>query len=249
METAVNRMLACVALLACSFALHAQEFPLPPKDWEKPVMDEPVIPYLLIDRLEYRWQNGKDVRAWDVHGWIGGDYNKLWFRSEGEDERNGRTERADFELFYARRVSPFWHLLTGVRQEERPSPSRSSLALGVQGLAPYQYNVEATAYVSDKGRVSANAEAEFDLLFTQRLILQPRAETSFAASSDVERGLGQGFRNIELGLRLRYEIRRQFAPYVGVTWSRKLGETADLARRVNEDVSQKAVVAGVRIWF
>ena len=249
----MRRLQLAFAGLACLLALsaHAQkdEFPLPPKEWPAPVMDRQVFPFLLLDRLEYRSQKGEDLRAWDVQGWVGGDYDKLWLKSEGEDEAGGRTEQADIELLYARLISPFWHLQGGLRYEERPSPSRSSLALGVQGLAPYWFEVEATAYVSEKGKLSVNFEAEYDLLFTQRLILQPLVETTFTAYAEPERGIGQGFNDIELGLRLRYEFRRQFAPYIGVTWSRKLGDTADLARRAGEDVTERAVVAGLRLWF
>lgn len=225
------------------------EFPLPPKQWGEPVMDRPVIPFLLLDRLERRWQEGRDLRVWDVQGWIGGDYDKLWLKSEGEDRVGESTEQAEVQALYARLISPFWYLQAGVRYEERPSPSRTSLALGVQGLAPYWFDVEATAYLSEKGKLSAGFEAEYDLLFTQRLILQPRVETTFAGSAEEERGVGRGFNNVELGLRLRYEIRRQFGPYIGVTWSRKLGDTADLARQAGEEVTERAVVAGLRIWF
>lgn len=231
---------------------HAQQqdrFPLPPKEWGEPVMDQPVFPFLLLDRLEHRWQKGNDLRVWDIQGWVGGDYNKLWLKSEGEDEKGGRTEQADVEVLYARLITPFWYLQGGLRYEERPSPSRSALAFGVQGLAPYWFEVEATGYVSEGGKLSARFEAEYDFLFSQRLILQPLVETTFAAYAEPERGVGQGFNDIELGLRLRYEIRRQFAPYIGITWSRKLGDTADLARRANEDVTERAVVAGVRLWF
>ena len=242
---------AVLAMLVGSAAQAQQkdEFPLPPKEWGEPVMDQPVFPFLLVDRLEQRWQKGNDPRVWDVQGWIGGDYNKLWLKSEGEDEKGGGTERADVEALYARLISPFWYVQGGVRYEERPSPSRTSLAFGLQGLAPYWFEVEATGYVSEKGKFSARLEAEYDFLFTQRLILQPLIETNFAAYSEPERGVGQGFNEIELGLRLRYEIRRQFAPYIGVTWSRKLGDTADLARAASQDVTERAVVAGVRLWF
>ena len=242
---------ALLALLAAAGA-QAQErgqFPLPPKEWGSPVMDEPVFPFLFLDRLEHRWREGKDVRAWDFQGWVGGDYSKLWLKTEGEDEKGGGTEQADVELLYSRLISPFWHLQGGLRYEERPSPSRPSLALGVQGLAPYWFEVEATTYLSEGGKLSATLEAEYDFLFTQRLILQPLVETSFSTYSEPERGIGRGFNDIEVGLRLRYEIRRQFAPYIGVTWSRKLGDTADLARRANEDVTERAIVAGLRIWF
>lgn len=242
---------ALTGLLIGSGALAQQpdQFPLPLKEWPAPVMDRPVFPFLLLDRLEYRWQEGRDLRVWDVQGWIGGDYNKLWLKSEGEDEVGGSTGHADVELLYSRLIAPFWYLQGGFHYEERPSPSRTSLAFGVQGLAPYWFEVQATAYLHENGKLGARFEAEYDFLLTQRLILQPLVDTEFSADSEPDRGIGKGFNDIEIGLRLRYEIRRQFAPYVGVTWSRKLGDTADLARRAGEDVTERAVVAGLRIWF
>ncbi len=121
--------------------------------------------------------------------------------------------------------------------------------LGIQGLAVYWFNVEATGFVSDKGDASARFEAEYDLLFTQRLILQPRIETNVAFGTDEPRGVGKGFNDVELGLRLRYEMKREFAPYIGVTWRKKAGDTADLARQAGQDVENRAIVAGVRVWY
>lgn len=248
MRALLVAMLGMLAAVAAQ-AQQPDSFPLPPKEWAPPVMDRQVFPYLLIDRLEYRSQKGQDLRTWDMQGWIGGDYEKLWLKSEGEATVGGRTQDASLEALYARLISPFWYLQAGMRYEERPSPSRTSLALGVQGLAPYWFELDATAYVNQKGKFSARLEAEYDLLLTQRLILQPSVGTMYAGSAEAERGVGQGFNNVELGLRLRYEIRRQFAPYIGVTWSRKLGDTADLARSAGEDTTEKAVVAGLRVWF
>lgn len=254
--TSIFRSLA-LGMLACILSLGAQaqqnnsheQFPLPPPEWPKPVMDQMVIPSLLVDRLEYRGQSGRNLRVWDAQGWIGGDYNKFWLKTEGSDAAGGKTEEADVELLYARLISPYWYLQAGLRHEFEPSPARTSLALGVQGLAPYWFETEATAYVDEKGKFSARVETEYDLLLTQRLILQPRLGTSFYASDERARGIGKGFNELEVGLRLRYEIRRQFAPYIGVTWSRKLGETADLAREENEDVKEAAIVVGLRMWF
>lgn len=247
------RVLAVAMLgMLAAFAAQAQQpdsFPLPPKEWAPPVMDRQVFPYLLIDRLETRSRRGEDLRAWDAQGWVGGDYEKLWLKTEGERTADGRTEQADVEALYARLISPFWYLQAGLRYEDRPGPSRTALALGVQGLAPYWFELDATAYVNQKGKFSARLEAEYDLLLTQRLILQPSAGTVFAGSAEAERRVGRGFNNVELGLRLRYEIRRQFAPYIGVTWSRKLGDTAEFARGAGEDTTEKAVVAGLRVWF
>ena len=244
-------MKAALALFFVATAALAQQqdpFPLPPKDWPMPVMDTEPFTYLLIDRLEYRAQSGKDLWMWDAQGWWGGDYNKLWIKTEGESEASGRAEHAEAQLLYARRISPYWHLQGGVRQEMRPQPAQNTAVLGVQGLAPYWFEVEAMAFIGN-GNVSGRIEAEYDQLLTQRLILQPRFETVFASSAEPERGVGRGLNHVELGLRLRYEIRREFAPYVGLNWTRRLGDTADLARAAGRDTSESAVVLGLRVWY
>lgn len=234
--------------LAASAAPAAQHaFPLPPKDWPKPVMDTERFTFLLLDRLEYRWQNGDDAASWDAQTWWGGDLNKLWLKSEGE-KAGGRTEEAEVQALYARRITPFWHLQAGVRHEARPEPAQNYGVLALQGLAPYWIQAEASAFVRS-GEISARLEAEYDQLITQRLILQPRIETNFAGSADAARGIGKGLSDVELGLRLRYEIRREFAPYIGLTWTRKVGDTADLARARGEDASEYALVAGLRLWY
>ena len=202
------------------------------------------------DRIEYQSREGKPILLWDVEGWIGRDFNKLYLESEGhwsiDDEE---IDEAGVELFYGRTIASFWDLRLGVRHDFRPDPDRTFAALGVQGLAPLRFEVEATAYVSEDGDVSAALEAEYDLHLSQRLILQPRLETGIALQEVEEYGVGQGFNDIELGLRLRYEIRREFAPYIGISWSRKLGETADLAEDGGEDIETTSFVAGVRFWF
>ena len=223
-------------------------FPLPPADWPAPVPDRQVVSYLLLDRLEYRWQKGANVRVWDAQGWIGGDYNKLWLKSEGEKTAGGRTEAADVQLLYARLITPFWYLQAGVRNEARPGPSRNYGVLGIQGLAPGWFDVEASLFVR-AGNVSGRVEAEYDQLLTQRLILQPRIETGFSGSSDRARGVGSGINDVQLGLRLRYEIRREIAPYIGYTWGRKVGNTADIARGNGERVTEHGIVVGLRIWY
>lgn len=248
--TRIVRTLVTMALPFLSAVGWAQEstFPLPPKEWPKPVMDTERFTFLLLDRFEYGWKKGENTRIWGVQGWYGGDYNKFWVKSEGESVPGGGTEKADVQALYARRISPYWHLQAGVRQEARPTPSRTQGVLAIQGLAPYWFNVEASLFVGG-GRASGRFEAEYDQLLTQRLILQPRIETNFAGSADARRGIGSGLNDVELGLRLRYEFRREFAPYIGVTWSRKLGGTADLARQAGRDVSGSALVAGLRIWY
>lgn len=223
-------------------------FPLPPADWPAPVMDRQIVPYLLLDRLEYRVLKGDNAQAWDAQAFIGTDYHKLWLKSEGEKTVGGRTEQADVQLLYARLISPFWYLQAGVRNDARPGPSRNYGVLAIQGLAPYQFNVEGSLFIRG-GEIAGRLEAEYDQKITQRLILQPRAETNVSSSSDRARGYGAGVRDVELGLRLRYEIVREFAPYIGINWERKVGRTASIARAQGENVVGRAIVIGLRVWY
>lgn len=244
--------LLCLVAGLVPAAVSAQEgpaFPLPPSSFPAPVEDRMAFPFILLDRLEYRAREGKDAWTWDAQAWYGADYDKLWIRSEGEKESGGRTGQAAVEALYARRFRPFWFFQGGVRVDERPGPRRTSLALGVQGIMPLWFDVQAATYVGRKGEVEARLEVESNLYLTQRLILQPRAEARVATRADEERGLGRGVRGVEAGLRLRYEIRREIAPYVGVQWSRAYGGTADAIRRAGGDPSEPSLVAGVRIWY
>jgi copper resistance protein B len=202
---------------------------------------------LLFDRLE-AWSEHGGGQAWEAQAWFGTDAHKLWLRSEGERE-GGVTGAADLEVLYGRPIAPWWDLVAGVRQETRPGPSRTSAAFGVMGMAPYKFEVEATAYLDEDGRLSASAEAEYELLLTHRLILQPLIEAEWHARDDRERGIGRGLNTLEAGLRLRYEIDRRFAPYVGIVHERRFGRTADLLRDEGEDVEETKLVMGVRFWF
>ena len=203
---------------------------------------------LVFDHLEAWDADGKTGMGWDVQGWLGTDAHRVWLRSAGERE-GGHTEAADVEVLYGRPVSPWWDMVAGVRQETRPGPSRTWAAFGVMGMAPYKFEVEATAYVGEGGRVAAAVEAEYDVLLTNRLILQPVAELSWHGQDDAARGIASGFDTVEAGLRLRYEFTRRFAPYVGMVHERALGDTADLRRDEGEHVEDTRVVAGVRFWF
>ena len=241
-------LLASALLSFASGALAQQyPFPLPPKDWPSPVMDTQPFTFLLLDRFEYRAQKGNNAVTWDAQAWFGGDYNKLWIKSEGE-YAGGRTESADAQVLYARRIAPLWHVQAGLREEARPKPSQTYGVLALQGIAPLWFNVEASAFFRSGG-MSGSLEAEYDQYVTQRLVLQPRVETNFSGYSDPARGVGSGFNDVSFGLRLRYEIKREIAPYIGVTWTRRLGNTADLARAAGEDVGQFAIVAGIRLWY
>ena len=161
----------------------------------------------------------------------------------------GNTEEAELQLLYSRAIARFWDLQAGIRQDFRPRPTRTYGVFGVQGLAPQWFEVDVAAFVSDEGDVSARALAEYDLFVTQRLILQPLGELNFALQDVPELGVGSGLNSVELGLRLRYEIEREFAPYVGVSWTRLMGDTEDFARAEGENVEPLSLVAGIRVWF
>jgi copper resistance protein B len=204
---------------------------------------------VLIEELEYRFQDGKDVMAWDAQAWYGGDYDKIRLKTEGSWKPGDSPGEAEVQLLYSRLLAYYWDVQAGVRHDIRPEPSRTYGVIGLQGLAPGYFEVDLNGFVSEEGDISARLKAEYDLLITQRLILQPKVEINIAANDVPELGIGQGFNDIELGLRLRYEIAREFAPYVGLSWHRKLGESANFARNEGEDVDEFALLAGVRFWF
>jgi copper resistance protein B len=212
------------------------------------VHDDAVFTYVLFDQLE--WQSGEGVTglSWDMKGWIGGDVNRFWFRTEGEAD-DGDLNEVEAHALYGRAIARWWDLVVGVRQDARPGPARTWAAIGIQGLAPYWFEVEATAYVGESGRTQLRLESEYELLLTNRLVLQPLVEVDIYGKSDPERGLGSGLSSIDAGLRLRYEVRREFAPYVGVTWSRTFFGTADLAQAAGDEVSGARFAAGARVWF
>lgn len=204
----------------------------------------------VLDRLEYQSNEGDGLWLWDAQAWYGGDLHRLWLKTEGEYRaERGTTEEAELQALYSRAISPYFDLQLGYRVDLEPDPARQFAVLGVQGLAPYWFEVDAAAFVSDDGDLSARLEAEIDLFLTQRLILQPRAEINLAAQDVSDYGIGSGVSTAEAGLRLRYEIRRRFAPYIGISWRRKFGDTADFAREAGEDRVRWSLLAGVRLWF
>ena len=210
--------------------------------------DEHNFAVLLVDRLERVDLDEGSSGAYDVQAWFGRNYDRLVLKAEGE-VANGRLEDANTELFWGHAVAAYWDTQLGLRHDSGEGPNRNWLALGIQGLAPYWFEIDATAYAGEGGRTALNLEVEYELLLTQRLVLQPRIETDFYGKDDPARGIGNGWSSSAVGLRLRYEFRREFAPYVGVEWNRKHGETADIARNGDESVSDTHWVAGVRFWF
>lgn len=201
-----------------------------------------------FDRLE-AWdaEHGTGLH-WEAEGWIGTDTDRLWLRSAGERE-NGSTHAADLELLYGRSISPWWDVVAGVRHDFKPGDSRSFAAIGVMGLAPQKFEVEATFYAGEGGQTAFVVEAERELLLTNRLVLQPVVEVEFNGRTEPERGIGSGLGGIEAGLRLRYEVTRRFAPYVGIVHERAFGRTADLRRDEGEGTDDTRVVVGIRVWF
>jgi len=207
------------------------------------------INYLfLADRLE--WQDADDgsALAWDISGWVGGNVDRLAFRSEGE-RLDGHTEEAELQLLWSHAIGPWWETVAGVRQDFKPGSPQTWAAFGVQGMPLYGLETEATAFLGEAGQSALRLNAEYDILLTNRLILQPAAEVNLYGRNDEERGVGSGLGDAQLGLRLRYEIRREFAPYIGVNWTRAYGNSADLLREDGDDVSEARLVAGIRFWF
>lgn len=217
-----------------------------------PTTDDRIHGFFLMDQLESRFtRKGADALQFNGSGWLGGDYNRVWLKPEGTKLYDGSWEDVDVQLLYGRLIAPFWDLQTGVRyfQASADGPPRASAVLGAQGIAPYWFDVEAAAFISDRGELSARLELEYDLLLTQRLILQPRLETNVAVQKVKELGIGEGVNDLEVGVRLRYEIRREFAPYIGIAWTSKFGQAADFGRARGDDVRKLNFVVGVRFWF
>jgi len=215
------------------------------------IHDEQLFYRVIGDRVEQRFQQGDNALLYDVQGWVGNDYNKLWLKAEGEyNTSQNQHEETSFEALYSRNVVSFWDVQAGLRHDFiNEEDDRDFAALGVQGLAPYWFEVEATSYVSDEGDISAVLEAEYDLLLSQRLILQPRFETEVAVQDVEDYNIGSGITGFETGLRLRYEVSRKFAPYVGISYEQATFETKDMLEADGEQTNNTAFVAGLKFWF
>lgn len=230
-------------------AERAAAFPdLGDMDMREHMVEDPLIATLSVDRLEWQDADAGSTLGWGLRGWIGKSTGRLWLRSEGK-RRDAITEHADVELLWGQPAGPWWDVMAGVRHDLGAGPSRDWLALGVQGLAPYKFELEATAYVGRSGRTALRVEAGYDLLLTNRLILQPLVEVNLHGRQDTERGIGAGLSTAEAGVRLRYEVTRQFAPYIGVVHERAFGNTAGLRRADGNPAGDTRLVAGIRVWF
>jgi len=246
-----------VAALACVWmslpGVARAEGPSPPESWPHTHAPE-LYGRLLFDHLEYAARAGDDVWRWDVDGWYGGETQRLVFKSEGDHRASGASEgEVELQLLYDRPVSPFWNLQLGVRQDmlygEGPDQERTFAVLGLEGLAPLWIELEPMLFVSDDGDSSLRLEATHELFVTQRIVAQSRLELDTAFSNARGFGVRSGVSELELGLRIRYELRRELAPYLGIHWARKLGNTRDLARDRSEDTRDFSVLFGVRLWY
>jgi copper resistance protein B len=211
--------------------------------------DDPALGMLLLDRLEYvHARDGGRAIAIDGEAWYGRNFDKLWLKFEGE-RAGGRLQDLRTEVLWSHAVAPFWDTQLGVRHDFGVGPARTWAAFGIEGLAPYWFETEATLYVGQGGRTAARVAVEYEARFTQRLILQPSIEANLYGRNDPRRGVGSGLSDVEAGLRLRYEIRREFAPYIGVVWQQRFGRSRDYARAQGESAGDLQFVAGFRIWF
>jgi len=210
--------------------------------------DDPLLTMLVVEQLEIRDTDGKNPLVWEAEGWIGKDLDKLWIKTEGEYV-DGHAAEMELQMLYSRAVAPFWDLQLGWRHDIRPSPERDWLAFGLKGLAPYYFDIDAALFVGGSGRTAARLKTEYEFMLTQKLVLVPEVEVNFYGKDDSDTGTGSGLSDIEAGLRLRYELRREFAPYVGLNWTKLYGKTADFARDDGEDVDDIQLVFGVSFWF
>lgn len=229
---------------------------LPPASDQSPAMQQArhanmmmhgdALNYLVLGE-RFEWLEG-DHALWEAQGWVGRDLDKLWIKTEGWRERS-TTQRAEVQALYSRALAPFWDLQAGVRHDTGQGTTRSYAVIGLLGLAPYWFETDLAAFVSERGDLSLRLEAEYELRFTQRLLLQPRVELNYSLADDFAAGIGKGLGESGLGLRLRYEIRREFAPYLGVEWTRVFGNTADWRRGQGLAPEEVSVVAGLRFWY
>lgn len=201
----------------------------------------------MANELEYTRSNGENGYRWDAEAWYGGDLDRLVVKTEGEGAKD--LGSAEIQALYSRAVGPYTDLQLGLRHDSEPTPSRTYLAFGAQALLPYWFEAEGALFVGERGQVLGRIEGSYDFMLTQRLVLQPNAELNLALKDDPATGTGSGLSNAEVGLRLRYEFSREFAPYVGVLWERSFGDTADYARGDGERAETTSVVVGLRAWY
>lgn len=210
--------------------------------------DDPIVTKVMIDQLEKRITDGEDPLVLEATVSIGKDLNKFVIKADVE-QVNNETEELELQALYSRAVAPFWDFQIGVRQDQKPKPTRDWLAVGFQGVAPYWFEIDTALFIGESGQVGLRFQAEYEWMLTQRWVLSPEVEVNLHTKDDEVVGTGSGLSDSQVGLRLRYEIKREFAPYIGVNWNKKYGNTATFARNDGEKVSDTQFVVGVRAWF
>ncbi len=210
--------------------------------------DDPVELKLMLDKFEVGRVDGKNITSWEGGFWAGKDINKLYLKTEGE-RAEGEIEGSENRLLYSRAISPFWDLQVGWRHDTVPGETRDYANFGIQGLAPYYFETDANISFGENDQVKLNASFEYEMMLTQRLILSPEIEFNAYAKDDEKMGVASGLSDVKAGVRLLYEIKREFAPYIGFNWGKKFGGTADLARAEGEDTSETMFVVGISAWY
>ena len=210
--------------------------------------DDPVVTKIMIDQLENRYSNGNEVLILEGMAWVGKDLEKLMIKAEVEQVK-GVTHELELQALYSRAVDPYWDFQIGIRQDQKPIPKRNWLAIGFMGVAPYWFEVDSTLFIGESDQVGLRFSAEYEWMITQRWVLSPELEFNIHSKDDEATGTGSGLSNSQLGLRLRYEIKREFSPYIGVNWNHKYGKTATFAKSEGEKVDGSQFVLGIRAWF
>ncbi len=237
---ALNRLLGALACAMPSLLLLSQA--------HAGAKDDPIVSMVKIDQLEAGFSDDENPLTLEGKAWIGRDFDKLALKVEAE-RADGETEEAELQGLYSKAIAPYWDFQVGVRNDFQPTPSRSWAVIGFEGVAPYLFEVDTALFIGESGRTALRLEAEYEFLFTQQLVLSPEIEVNFHGQNDEEIGVGSGLSNAEFGLRLRYEFRREFAPYIGVNWSKMFGNTAKFHREEGSDTTDTQIVLGIRAWF
>jgi len=221
------------------------DVPLPYK--VKKMEDDPILTMFMLEQLELHDAEGNNPLTWEAEAWMGKDLNKFWLKTEGE-RVNGETEELEVQALYSRAIAPYWDFQVGLRKDFKPQ-RREWGVIGLKGLAPYFFEMDLALFAGNNGRTAARIQGEYELLLTQKTILTPEIELNLYGKDDPEMRVGSGLSDVSVGLRLRHEFKREFAPYVGVEWTKKFGDTADFARADGSDVSDTQFVTGIRAWF
>ena len=209
--------------------------------------DDPILTKFMLNEFETSDEAGNPLSL-NAQMWIGKDLNKFWIKTEAEQE-DGRTEESEIQLLYSKAIAPYWDVQIGVRQDTVSQIDREWAVVGLEGLAPYFFEINTALFIGESGQAVIRLEAEYELMLTQKLVLSPEVEANFYVKDDLDRGTGTGLSNLETGIRLRYEIKREFAPYIGITWNNLFGKSADIAETAGDETNSSAFVIGVRTWF